>query len=68
MTTMRRSALTPLLGFLLLAGCSTAQPAALDKEADACFRPRSFTQEVPQMYWGDPVRDPCWRFRRMPDR
>ena len=55
-------------GFFLVA-CMTTQPEWLRQETEACYRPRSFTEEIPQMYWGDPVRDPCWRFRRIvPDR
>jgi hypothetical protein len=51
-----------LLGVFLLAGCAPAEPA-LRAEQDACFRVRTFTEEIPRQYWGDPVRDPCWRFR-----
>jgi hypothetical protein len=59
----------PLLGVFLLADCSTTRPVWLEQEEEACFRQRSFTEEIPRMYWGDPVRDPCWRFRRVvPDR
>lgn len=69
MASMGRSTLAPLLGVLLLIGCSATRPAWLEQEDDACFRPRSFTEEIPRMYWGNPVRDPCWRFRRvLPDR
>jgi hypothetical protein len=71
MTPMRIPGVVLLLGVLLsLAACSTTQPEWLREETEACFRPRSFTDEIPQMYWGDPVRDPCWRFRRVlpPDR
>jgi hypothetical protein len=63
MSAMRRRRLAFLLGATLVAGCATSQPAWLEEERDACFRPRSFTEEIPRMYWGDPVRDPCWRFR-----
>jgi hypothetical protein len=67
---MRRILLALLLGSgLFSVACSTAQPESLRQESEACYRPRSFTEEIPQMYWGDPVRDPCWRFRRVvPDR
>ena len=70
MAPMGRFVLPPVLGLvLLLAGCSAAQPEWLEQESETCFRPRAFTDEIPQMYWGDPVRDPCWRFRRVvPDR
>jgi hypothetical protein len=73
MASMGRSVLAPMLGVVLLlallAGCSAGRQAGLEQESEACFRPRSFTDEIPQMYWGDPVRDPCWRFRRVvPDR
>jgi hypothetical protein len=53
-----------LLGLLSpLAGCSAARPEWLQQEDDACFRQRGFTEEIPRYYWGDPVHDPCWRFR-----
>lgn len=67
---MRRILLALLFGAgLFLVACSTTQPEWLRQETEACYRPRSFTEEIPQMYWGDPVRDPCWRFRRIvPDR
>jgi hypothetical protein len=73
MAPMGRSPLALLLalplGVFVLSGCSATRPEWLKEEDDACFRPRSFTEEIPQMYWGDPVRDPCWRFRRVvPDR
>ncbi len=69
MTTMTRSLLVLLLAGVAAAGCSTTQPDSLQQDADLCFRPRSFTEEIPKMYWGDPERDPCWRFRRVvPDR
>lgn len=60
----------PVLGVvLLLAGRSAPRPAWFAQESEACFRPRSFADDIPRMYWGDPVRDPCWRFRRVvPDR
>ena len=65
---MRRNQLALLCG-AGLGACSTTQPEWLRQETEACYRPRSFTEEIPQMYWGDPVRDPCWRFRRIvPDR
>jgi hypothetical protein len=65
---MRRILLALLFGAELVA-CSTTQAEWLRQETEACYRPRSFTEEIPQMYWGDPVRDPCWRFRRIvPDR
>ena len=63
MASMRRSGLAVLLGALLLAGCSAKRPAWLQEETDACFRPRGFTEEIPPIHWGDPGRDPCWRFR-----
>jgi hypothetical protein len=64
MAPMRGSGLALLLAVLLpLTACSTTQPEWLREETEACFRPRSFTEEIPRMYWGDPLRDPCWRFR-----
>jgi hypothetical protein len=72
MAPMNGSLLALLIGIgvaLLFGACSTTQPTWLQQEREACYRPRSFTEEIPQMYWGDPVRDPCWRFRRiLPDR
>ena len=70
MAPMKRPVLGLLFGLALpLGACSTAQSASVQQESEACYRPRSFTEEFPQMYWGDPVRDPCWRFRRVvPDR
>jgi hypothetical protein len=65
MASMGRSWIALALGAFLLAGCSAARPAWLQQEDDACFRPRGFTEEIPRMYWGDPVRDPCWRYRPM---
>ena len=67
---MRRILLALLFGAgVFLVACSTTQPEWLRQETEACYRPRSFTEEIPRMYWGDPVRDPCWRFRRIvPDR
>jgi hypothetical protein len=52
-----------LVGMLLLTGCATTQPEWLRQEREACFRNRTFTEEIPRMYRGDPVHDPCWRFR-----
>ena len=69
MAPMRRRPLALLFGALLVTGCATSQPQWLKEETDACFRPRGFTEDIPRMYWGDPVRDPCWRFRPVvPDR
>jgi hypothetical protein len=71
MTAMNRSVGAVILAAVgLLAGCAATQhDPSFQSDADACFRPRSFTEEIPKMYWGDPVRDPCWRFRRVvPDR
>jgi hypothetical protein len=67
---MRGTLLALLIGAALpLGACSTTQSESVRQESEACYRPRSFTEEIPQMYWGDPVRDPCWRFRRiLPDR
>jgi hypothetical protein len=65
MASMRRSGLALLLGVSLLASCSTARPAWLQQEDEACFRNRDFTEEIPRMYWGDPVHDPCWRYRSL---
>jgi hypothetical protein len=65
MVSMRRSLLALPLGVVLLAGCSAAKPAWLGQEEDACFRTRDFTEEIPRAYWGNPARDPCWRFRRV---
>jgi hypothetical protein len=48
---------------LALAGCAAARPASLRAEDEACFRPRRFSEEIPSAYWGDPLRDPCWRYR-----
>jgi hypothetical protein len=59
----RRLALVLLLALPLAGGCSAARPEFLQKEDEACFRNRDFTEEIPQMYWGDPVHDPCWRYR-----
>ena len=52
-----------LLGLLPVAACSTTRPEWLQQEQDACFRQRDFTEEIPRYSWGDPVHDPCWRFR-----
>jgi hypothetical protein len=70
MAPMKRSALARLFVVALpLGSCSTTESPSVRQESEACYRPRSFTEEIPQMYWGDPVRDPCWRFRRIvPDR
>jgi hypothetical protein len=70
MASMRRAPLALLIGAALpLAACSTTRSSSLEQESETCYRPRAFTDDVPQMYWGDPVRDPCWRFRRVvPDR
>jgi hypothetical protein len=51
------------LGLLPLAACSTTRPEWFQREEDACFRQRGFTKEIPRYYWGDPLHDPCWRFR-----
>jgi hypothetical protein len=64
MAPMKRSVLALLFAVALTLGaCTTTQSASVQQESEACYRPRSFTEEIPQMYWGDPVRDPCWRFR-----
>lgn len=67
MTSMRpsgqRLARVVLLALPLLPGCSAARPEWLQQEDDACFRNRDFMEEIPRMYWGDPVHDPCWRYR-----
>ena len=60
---MRRFGLVLLLTVPVLGGCATARPEWLHQEDEACFRVRDFTQEIPQMYWGDPLHDPCWRYR-----
>jgi hypothetical protein len=62
MLSVRRFALVLLLGVSPLAGCSAAPPAVTE-EQDACFRNRTFTEEIPRYRWGDPVHDPCWRYR-----
>ena len=63
MAPMKRPVLGLLFGLALpLGACSTTQSASVQQESEACYRPRSFREEIPQMYWGDPVRDPCWRF------
>ena len=54
----RRVWLVLLLALPLVSGCSAARPEWLQKEDDACFRTRDFTEEIPRMYWGDPVHDP----------
>ncbi len=59
----RRVGLVLLLAVPPVVGCSAARPEWLQKEDDACFRTRDFTEEIPRMYWGDPVHDPCWRYR-----
>ena len=59
----RRMALVLLLALPIAGGCSAARPEFLQKEDEACFRNRDFTEEIPQMWWGDPVHDPCWRYR-----
>jgi hypothetical protein len=46
-----------------LAGCAAGQPGWLRAEDEECFRPRRFSEEIPSAYWGDPLRDPCWRYR-----
>jgi hypothetical protein len=61
----RRFGLVLLLAPVLLGGCSTAPPEWLQTEDDACFRNRDFAEEIPPMYWGDPVHDPCWRYRKV---
>jgi hypothetical protein len=64
MAPMKRPVLGLLFGLALpLGASSTTQSASVQRESEACYRPRSFTEEIPQMYWGDPARDPCWRFR-----
>ncbi|HWC03830.1 MAG TPA: hypothetical protein VHF87_13820 [Methylomirabilota bacterium] len=66
---MGRSGCVLLLSLWLLVGCSAARPKWLEEEDAACFRLRDFTEEIPRMYWGDPARDPCWRYRSpMSDR
>ncbi|HEX2501311.1 MAG TPA: hypothetical protein VHO73_07610 [Methylomirabilota bacterium] len=47
----------------IVAGCSATRPKWLQKEDEACFPHRDFTEEIPPMYEGDPVHDPCWRYR-----
>jgi hypothetical protein len=64
MASMSRFGLALLLVGPLVTGCSAARPEWLQEEDDACFRTREFTEEIPRMYWGDPARDPCWRYRR----
>jgi hypothetical protein len=59
----RRFGLFLPLALLLAGGCSAARPEWLQKEDETCFRNRDFTEETPPMYWGDPVHDPCWRYR-----
>jgi hypothetical protein len=59
----RQFGLVVLVALLLAGGCSAARPEWLQKEDEACFRNRDFTEEIPQMYWGAPVHDPCWRHR-----
>ncbi len=59
----RRFRLVLLFALSLAGGCAVARPEWLQKEDEACFARRDFTEEVPQMYWGDPVQDPCWRYR-----
>jgi hypothetical protein len=69
MKRMRPVGLALLLGAAALGGCAASRPEWLRREDEACFRTRDFTQEIPRMHWGDPVRDPCWRYRGMfPDR
>ena len=63
---MRRFGAALLLG-VSLAGCSAARPAWLAQEDEACFRTRTFTEEIPRHLWGDPTHDPCWRFRPLFD-
>jgi hypothetical protein len=63
MALMRPCGLALLFGVCLLAGCATSRPEWLRQEDEACFRNRDFSEEIPRMYWGDPVRDPCWRYR-----
>jgi hypothetical protein len=65
MALMRRCGLVLLFGVSLLVGCATSRPEWLQQEDEACFRNRDFTEEIPRIYWGDPVRDPCWRYRPM---
>ena len=65
MMSMRRFGSLLLLGVGLLAGCSATGQATLREEQDACFRTRTFTEEIPRHLWGDPNHDPCWRFRRV---
>ena len=63
MWAMRRWTVGLLLGAALLTGCASPRPEWLAREDDACFRTRDFTEQIPKAYWGDPVRDPCWRYR-----
>lgn len=63
MVSMARFWFAVLLGAPLLAGCSTARPEWLQREDKACFKNRNFTEEIPRIYWGDPIHDPCWRYR-----
>jgi hypothetical protein len=60
----RRLGVVARLGLVgLLAGCAASRPESLRREDEACFGPRGFGEEVPSHYWGDPTRDPCWRYR-----
>jgi hypothetical protein len=63
MAPMLRFAAALSLAAPLLAACTTARPEWLQQEDDACFRNRTFAEEIPPVYWGNPVRDPCWRYR-----
>jgi hypothetical protein len=63
MALMQRFAAALLLGMPLLAGCATPRPEWLQQEDEACFRNRTFGEAIPPEYWGNPVRDPCWRYR-----
>jgi hypothetical protein len=63
MAPMDRLGLALAVAAWLLAGCAAPRPEWLRQEDEACFRNRTFSEEIPRMYWGDPVHDPCWRYR-----
>ena len=59
MGSMRRFVLAIVLGAPLFAACATERPEYLQREDEACFSNRTFSEEIPPIHWGDPVHDPA---------